>query len=101
MSEPVSGAPYIIICDSRIGIALANDEAGKIQAVSRGAAQLVSFMESHFKQFQLVDCLPVSQLQHQLMDHVRGKVLLTPEQVTEKIRALVKEMYTLEEKYTD
>ena len=99
MSEPVSGAPYIIICDSRIGVALGANEDAKIQAVSRGATMLVSFMESHYKHFDKADSTPISTIQHQLMDHVRGEVVLTPEQVEAKIKGLVKEMYVLEKKY--
>lgn len=99
MSTPVSGSPYIIICSSRINIALASDEGGKVKAVSDGAAQLVSFMEAYYKHFDKADCTPVSIIQHELMDHVNGKVLLTPDQVEAKIKGLVKEMYTLEKKY--
>lgn len=100
MSTPVSGSPYIIICDSRISIATAQDEAGKICAVSRGAAMLVSFMQTYYKQFKDSDCLNTSALQHSLMDHVTGKVPMTPEQVTEKIKAVVKEMYELEKRFS-
>lgn len=99
MSQPVSGSPYIIICDSRIGIATAGDEAAKIQAASRGAAQLVSFMEAYYKHFDKAHCAPISTIQHELMDHVNGKVPLTPEQVEAKIKGLVKEMYVLEKLY--
>lgn len=99
MSTPVSGSSYIIICSARIGIALANDEAGKINAVSLGAAMLTSFMQIYYKTFKDSDCLNISALQHELMDHVTGKVPLTAEQVTEKIKAMVKEMYALEERF--
>lgn len=97
--QPVSGAPYIIICSGRINVATATDEAGKIRAASDGAAQLTAFMQSYFKQFNLADCVPISTIQHELMDHVNGKVPLTPEQVEAKIKALIKEMYVLEKKY--
>lgn len=99
MSTPVSGAPYIIVCDSRIGIATATDEVGRIQAVSRGAAVLTSFMQSYYKSFKDSDCLNLSTLQHSLMDHVNGKVPLSPEQVEAKIKAMVKEMYDLEKRF--
>ena len=99
MSTPVSGSPYIIICDSRIGVAVADDEFGKIRAVSDGAAMLTAFMQSHYKHFELADCAPISIIQHELMDHVLDKIPLTPEQVEAKIKGLVKEMYVLEKKY--
>lgn len=99
MSTPVSGSPYIIICDSRIGIATAQDDAGKICAASRGAAQLVSFMQTYYKNFKDSDCLNISALQHSLMDHVNGKIPMTPEQVEAKIKAMVKEMYELEKRF--
>lgn len=99
MSTPVSGAPYIIVCDSRIGIATASDENGKIQAASRGAAQLTSFMQGYYKNFKDSDCVNISVIQHELMDHVLGKVPLTSEQVTAKIKGLISEMYGLEKKY--
>lgn len=100
MSTPVSGSPYIIICSSRINIALALDEGGKIKAASDGAVALVSFMQLYYKTFKDSDCLNISALQHTLMDHVNGKVPLTPEQVTEKIKAMVKEMYELEKRFS-
>lgn len=99
MSTPVSGSPYIIICASRINIATAVSEAGKIRAVSDGAAALVSFMQVFYKNFKDSDCLNISTLQHALMDHVTGKLPMTPEQVEAKIKAMVKEMYELEKKF--
>lgn len=99
MSTPVSGASYIIICDARIGIATASDEKGKIQAVSRGAAMLTAFMQTYYKNFKDSDCLNISALQHALMDHVNRKVVLTPEQVEAKLKAMVKEMYELEKRF--
>lgn len=99
MSTPVSGSPYIIICNARINLALAQDNNERIQAVSAGAAALSAFMESHYKQFNKADLVSITTLQHELMDHVQGKVPLTPEQVDAKIKGLIKEMYTLEKKY--
>ena len=96
--EPVSGAPYIIICDTRIGIATATDEFEKIQAASRGAAQLTAFMQSYYKHFDLADSVPISTIQHELMDHVLGNAPTT-EPVEAKIKELIKEMYVLEDKY--
>lgn len=99
MSTPVSGASYIIICSSRINIALALDESGRIKAASDGAAALTAFMQGYYKTFKDADCLNLSALQHALMDHVQGTASLTPEQVREKIKAMVKEMYELEKKF--
>lgn len=99
MSTPVSGSPYIIICDSRIGIATAQDEAGKIRAASHGAAMLVSFMQTYYKNFKDSDCLNISALQHALMDHVTGVLPLGPAQVNGKIKAMVSEMYQLEKRF--
>jgi len=99
MSTPVSGSSYIIICQARIGIALGDDEGKKIAAVSQGAAQLSAFMQSYYKHFNLADLVNISTLQHALMDHVNGKIPLTPDDVQVKIKAMVHEMYELEKKY--
>lgn len=99
MSTPVSGSSYIIICNGRIAIALASDEARKICAASQSATQLVSFMQIHYTKFKDSDCLNISALQHALMDHVTGVLPLGPAQVNEKIKAMVKEMYELEKRF--
>lgn len=100
MSTPVSGSPYIIICQARINLALVTNEGDKIKAVSDSAAALASFMQSYYKNFKDSDCLNISGLQHSLMDHVTGKVPMTPEQVEAKIKAMVKEMYELEKRFS-
>lgn len=97
---PDSGAPYIIICSTRINVAATTDETAKIQAASNGAAQFASFMQSHYKHFVPSDALPISTLQHDLMDYLTGDQELTFVEVEDKIKGIVREMYKLEKKYT-
>lgn len=99
MSTPVSGSPYIIICQARINLALAKDDNERIQAVSNGAATLTAFMQIYYKHFKNADCLNLSTLQHTLMEHVQGKIPLAPEQVAEKIKVMVREMYEMEKRF--
>lgn len=96
---PVSGSPYIIICATRINIVAAVGTADMIKAASDGAAQLVSFMQLYYKHFKVEDCVPISTLQHELMDYLLDRVELSSEQVDEKIKVMVQEMYALEKKY--
>lgn len=102
MSTPVSSSPYVIICNARIGIAAAGGSTVEtIQAASAGAAQLVSFMQSYYKHFKPSDCVAISTLQHELMDYLNYDLEFTREQINDKIKAMVKEMYELEKKYTE
>lgn len=98
-TEPISGSPYIIICNGRIGVQVANGLENKIVAVSGAAASLAKFMQSHFDEFQVADLQDISTLQHQLMDYVNGGQM-THAQVKQKIQDLIDAMYALEHKYT-
>lgn len=98
MSEPVSGSPYIIICSIETEVAAAENRKKAVVAVSHGAAQLVSWMQSN-NRFVLTDAQPISILQHQLMDWVKGETELSHAQVDQKIAALITEFRALEDKY--
>src|SRR2546429_4496631 len=69
--EPVSGSPYIIICGSRIAVALAKDYDAKVYAASQGAAQFAAFMGVIYGDSDdwQADIQPLAKLQHQLMNH--------------------------------
>jgi hypothetical protein len=99
MSEPVSGAPYIIICSVETEVALAENRKGQVTAASNGAAQLVGWMQAAYKNFNPVDAQSISTIQHQLMDWAKGEVELTHEQVDQKVAALIDELRVLEDKY--
>lgn len=100
MSEPISAAPYIIICSVETEVAVADSRAKKIVAVSKGAERLVSWMQSFYSQFNPVDAQTISTLQHQLMDFVKGETQMSHQQVDEKIGTLLSAFHALEDKYS-
>lgn len=66
----MSVAQYIIICDGRINVALAKNGYEMIRAASAAATALTS---SYGDRLSEADALPISKLQHQMMDVVSGK----------------------------
>ena len=66
----MSLAQYVIICDGRIGIALAKSGYEMIREASRTAATLLT---SYGDKVSEADALPISKLQHEMMDVVSGK----------------------------
>ena len=65
-----SRAPYIIICAGRIDVALAKNGFEMLQAVSRTAANLVTYFGERLTDG---DTRPISDLQHAIMDVVSGR----------------------------
>lgn len=99
MSEPVSGSPYIIICSVETDVALAETLGAKVTAVSKGASQLVGWMQTNYKHFNVVDAQPISTIQHQLMDWAKADIELTNDQVEQKVATLLTAFHELEDKY--
>lgn len=98
-TEPESSSPYIIICSVETEVAAASSRSEKIVAVSKGAERLVSWMQAYYAEFDPHDTLPISVLQHQLMDFIKGDIDLTHQQVDDKIEGLITEFHELEDKY--
>lgn len=65
-----SRAPYIIICQGRIDVALAKNGFEMIQAASRCAANLVTY---YGEKLSNADTRPISDLQHAMMDVVSAQ----------------------------
>lgn len=65
-----SRAPYIIICNGRIDVALAKSGFEMIQAASRTATALVSYYGDKVGD---ADTRPISELQHAMMDLVNAR----------------------------
>lgn len=61
-----SRAPYIIICQGRIGVLNAKADGDRLQAASDSAAALVSYYGDKLTQAQTD---PISGLQHSMMDN--------------------------------
>lgn len=97
--EPVSGSSYIIICSIETDVALADSRKKQVIAVSKGAAALVGWMQSFYDHFNEHDILPISLIQHQLMDWAKGEIELSHDQVDQKVAALIHEFHELEDKY--
>lgn len=97
---PVSGSPYIIICNGRIGVATASTDEERINAASQAAASLVSYLQTKYRAFNPADCFKISQIQHALMDHVTSEDKLSKDDVDLNIAALFVEFDALEDKYT-
>jgi hypothetical protein len=71
MSEvpPASRATYIIICNGRIGVALASSGFEMIRAASQTATNLMMYYRDRLS---YADTEPISKLQHEMMDAVSG-----------------------------
>lgn len=65
-----SRAPYIIICNGRIDVALAKNGFEMIRSASHAAANLVTYYGERLTD---ADTRPISQLQHEMMDVVEGR----------------------------
>lgn len=65
-----SRAPYIIICNGRIELALAKSGFEMIRVASRAATNLVTF---YGEQLTDADTRPISDLQHKMMDVVSSR----------------------------
>lgn len=101
--HPQSSASYIIICSGRIAVAIANKIEDKIDAASKCAAQLCSFIESTANELNSKDFLPIQTLQHELMDHLLGideSRKLKDVDIEHKIAEMFLEFDALEDKYS-
>jgi hypothetical protein len=68
---PDSGAPYIIICSTRIAVAATSDSKDKLNAVSKGASELASYYSMRLRStLDNAKLLPISTLQHEIMDDI-------------------------------
>lgn len=67
-----SRAPYIIICNGRIDLALAKNGFEMIQAASRTATALVVY---YGDKVSYADTKAISDLQHKMMDVVSNRTL--------------------------
>lgn len=72
MPDGGSRAPYIIICNGRIDIGVAKNGFEMIRAASRAATDLVSY---YGDKLTASDTLPISDLQHQMMDIVNARAV--------------------------
>ncbi len=97
--EPVSGSSYIIICSVETEVALADNRKKQVVAASKGAERLVGWMQAYYDHFDEHDILPISLIQHQLMDWAKGEIELSHDQVDQKVAALLQEFHELEDKY--
>lgn len=71
---PDSGAPYIIICSSRIAVAIAKEPTEKLNAVSKGASELCSYYALRLRNtLDPLKLKPISKLQHEIMDNLGMK----------------------------
>lgn len=86
MREEGSRAPYIIICQGRIDVALAKNGFEMIQAASRTAANLVTYYGDKLTN---ADTRPISDLQHAMMDAVNSR------NVTRNASEMVDDMFAL------
>lgn len=71
-SPPASGSPYIIICNGRIGVALASSGFEMIRVASQTATNLVMYYRDRVS---YTDTKRISDLQHEMMDVVGGTKL--------------------------
>lgn len=91
--DPPSGsrAPYIIICNGRINVALAKSGFEMIRSASRTAADLVVYYGDRVTD---ADTKPISELQHAMMDLVDGTTTRT-RQERNSAAEMVDEMFAL------
>lgn len=82
----MSLANYIILCDGRINVAVAKNGMEMIQAASRTAKELTTHYGDNLT---MVDTLPISDLQHQMMD------LLNARKEVRNAGEMVDEMFAL------
>ena len=89
MPDGQSKAAYIIICDGRIGVAVARDPLGRIQAASNCAAALVTY---YGDRLGLADTEPISNLQHEMMELATGKQRKNPDEMVAQMFTLLDEL---------
>ncbi len=99
--DPISGAPYIIICSGRTGVAIAHTYDDKVLAASRCAARFASFMGITYGSDDdfVSDLRPVTTIQHQLMNHATGIHSLSHDELDQKFIDLFEAMSVLEGEY--
>ena len=93
-----SRAPYIIICNGRIELGTSINQFERLRAASRCAAALATY---YGDRVTLADTLPISDLQHEMMDLVNGKPTTRGRQVKsadEMIDEMFARMEALEDK---
>jgi hypothetical protein len=94
---PASTASYIIICSGRIAVQATKDPLQKIKAASDCASQVVSFIElTHGSQVTPADTLPVSNLQHEMMNKM---LEWNKEEIEAKCKSMFYLLYQLEKKF--
>ena len=86
MPDGGSRAPYIIICNGRIEVAVSKNGMEMMRAASRCATALVTY---YGDKLTTIDTLPISDLQHQMMD------LLNSRKVVRDAGEMVDEMFAL------
>lgn len=99
--DPISGAPYIIICSGRTSVALARDYDSKVVMAAHCAAGFAAFMESEYGSRDDFndDLRPVTVIAHQLMNHAIGQHKLSHEELDAKFTELWAAMTALEDEY--
>ena len=81
-----SGAPYIIICSARIAVAIAKESTDKLNAVSQGASQLCTYYAVRMRSaLDNTKLLPISELQHYIMDNLGMQKEEAEEKCTEML----------------
>lgn len=99
--DPISGAPYIIICSGRTAVALANTYDAKVLAATECSARFAAFMGTEYGEDTdfVEDLRPVTTIQHQLMNHAIGVHELSREELDQKFVDLFAAMTALEGEY--
>jgi len=99
--DPISGAPYIIICGGRTGVALATTYDEKVIAATQCSAQFAAFMGMEYGDSDdfISDLRPITTIQHQLMNHAIGVHKLSHDELDQKFADLFAAMATMEGEY--
>lgn len=93
----MSQANYIIICEYKINVLIAKTVPGKLQALSSGAAALVSHIDlQHPGKLTNEDTKPISELQHYIMDNL---LTMKAKEAKEKIEEMFTLWNVLEDKF--
>jgi hypothetical protein len=88
---------YIILCGRRIGVAATNDPIEKIKEASSAAVEVVSQLEIlHPKEMTAELASPVSDLQHEMMDHL---FQMSAAEVDEKVAEMFELLDALEDHF--
>lgn len=97
-----SRAVYVIICSTRIEVALAKTYDDKVVGAAHGAADFAAFMETAYGDQEdfATDLAPVTKIQHALMNHAIGKHSLGHEQLDQKFIDLFAAMSQMEGEYS-